>query len=50
MPADTWYTITWDLSNWLTSKYEGSAYYLNASLVAPKGTIGVTNLKQNLNA
>lgn len=50
MPADTWYTITWDLSNWLTSKYEGSAYYLNASLVAPKGTIGVTNLRQNLNA
>lgn len=50
MPADTWYTITWDLSDWLTSKYEGSAYYLNASLVAPKGTIGVTNLRQNLNA
>ena len=45
IPSNTWLTITWDISSWQSGKYEGAAYYLNMSLVAPKGSIGVSNLR-----
>ena len=48
VPADTWITVTFDLSGFASAKYEGASYYLNVSLVAPNGAIGVSNLKQNL--
>ena len=49
VPADTWVTVTYDVSAWLSGKYVGGGYgYLNCSLTAPNGTIYVTNLVQTI--
>lgn len=44
VPADTWLTVTYDISYWLTADFSGAGY-CNLSIVAPKNTIYVDNLQ-----
>ena len=42
IPADTWLTLKFDISYWLTANYSGSGY-CSVSLTAPTNTIYLTN-------
>lgn len=47
-PADTWFTVTFDVSFWQSMKYNGSSY-TNVSLIAPNGSVGITNISYSRN-